>query len=1070
MDNCNFDADEDATGQVCSTADWDSSPFPCQEKEQLSLASFTASEDPSSKGAWSQRSQRSISRSLQRAEVLLRSTFHPSLKWLFRSHSQDEEEGHFVTAHNLVSRSSTRLLRLQQVLLAVAPPGQQAGEAQAGSSQGHCRALWKLLMQRSLLLLTHEYTRRVHLAAAYVSRLDRLLEQLQKSPPTPTQTSSMGSNLCSLCQELRVHLNHWFCLFSKVQSDPCLRLTLVHYTGLLLEIQRKLDSLALQALVLMDRCVYLVLSAVAQMDLDSVPSKVLEDILSGTDLYNQAVEEQRQQQSAFQLRTSVLQQAGHRTSASRLTKTQILHPAAFSIHELLWILAVRHAEAAAKQLHGWASEQSRHSCHRAEVCRLEVGHRSEMTWEQPASLSLLSQPHPLRLPDPHLDCDTSQKCPVSVQQMEGDTCLLDTCQSQLSSSNVEVQHSSQQQGKSSTSAPHPQLCRGDHVSVDVLLHLLLSSNDWLSRRCSPEGPGPAECRGKADAVTSDSVLINTPDLVDLTRVSSTLNKDENVERGKQEGVETELDSSCSQDPGGAGPHSVQWFDLGQPLVLTDLMDQYGSLFRSLCSEALRLQLFIPPAGGSADSINLQDVHRAFHTLSSIRQVLHTDQLSEECKAILEDFSEYLLVITAHTHWDHVLCRSLGYALKDKCVRDQSRTVQMCPSEQDGAESTSVTMEHFLSLPAPLHSALSCCQSDGPGGSALCSAALRRSTIHLLLASVQLSTVWVMSKAHQFLSSWSLNKFLLVTQGDLKMLRKSLQQLVHQTKSLVVAADGDHCSSLEKHNQLLLRLQLGELDTSVSELQTFSSRVLKSFSSDCKRMSGEIFERTMPSAVHWRPGHRTGFPNSPSEYASLAAQTVVGQVLEGVAPLSDDVRVQALSITMTAFMEAWMEHILKQKIKFSVQGALQLKQDFDCIREMIQADRYGLSADLHQRLLSLRVFQQVDSAVVCLLQQPQAKSYVLSRAWEPLTHCCPSNGSRDGLDAAVSSSITNLHCVEGAELPANLPAVAPSTPAEPYLAPSVPLGAAQQQWLDLRIQNNTRRWRLPGIQCLSTYES
>lgn len=117
-----------------------------------------------------------------------------------------------------------------------------------------------------------------------------------------------------------------------------------------------------------------------------------------------------------------------------------------------------------------------------------------------------------------------------------------------------------------------------------------------------------------------------------------------------------------------------------------------------------------------------------------------------------------------------------------------------------------------------------------------------------------------------------------------------------------------------------------------------------------------------------------------------------------------------------------------------------------------------------------VFQQVDSAVVCLLQQPQAKSYLHSRAWEPLTHCCPSAGRRDSLDAAVSSSsITNLHCVEGAELPADLPAVAPSTPAEPYLAPSVSLGAAQQQWLDLRIQNS-RRWRLPGLQCLSTSES
>ncbi|KAM9356599.1 coiled-coil domain-containing protein 142 [Symphorus nematophorus] len=181
--------------------------------------------------------------------------------------------------------------------------------------------------------------------------------------------------------------------------------------------------------------------------------------------------------------------------------------------------------------------------------------------------------------------------------------------------------------------------------------------------------------------------------------------------------------------------------------------------------------------------------------------------------------------------------------------------------------------------------------------------------------------------------------------------------------------------------------------------------------------------------------------------------------------------------MTAFMEAWMEHILKQKIKFSVQGALQLKQDFDSIRELIQSDRYGLSAELHQRLLSLRVFQQVDSAVVCLLQQPQAKPYLQSRAWGPFTRCCPSNMSRDSVDAVVGSSITNLRSMDGEDLTASdpsagttdLPPVDPSSPGEPYLAPSLVLGAAQQQWLDLRIHSNTRRWRLPGLQCLSKSE-
>lgn len=92
-------------------------------------------------GSWSQRS---ISRSLHRAETLLRSTFNPSLKWLFHGHSPDEEEeeeeGNFVVAHNLVSRSSARLLRLQQALLTVAPQWQPVGVAQTLQvSPGYCR-------------------------------------------------------------------------------------------------------------------------------------------------------------------------------------------------------------------------------------------------------------------------------------------------------------------------------------------------------------------------------------------------------------------------------------------------------------------------------------------------------------------------------------------------------------------------------------------------------------------------------------------------------------------------------------------------------------------------------------------------------------------------------------------------------------------------------------------------------------------------------------------------------------------------------------------------------------------
>lgn len=80
------------------------------------------------------RSQSSLCRSLQRAELLLRNTFSPSLKWLLHDPSQDEEEN-FILAHNLVSRSSVRLQRLQLTLLTLAPQWQLVGGAQMGPPQ-----------------------------------------------------------------------------------------------------------------------------------------------------------------------------------------------------------------------------------------------------------------------------------------------------------------------------------------------------------------------------------------------------------------------------------------------------------------------------------------------------------------------------------------------------------------------------------------------------------------------------------------------------------------------------------------------------------------------------------------------------------------------------------------------------------------------------------------------------------------------------------------------------------------------------------------------------------------------
>lgn len=442
---------------------------------------------------------------------------------------------------------------------------------------------------------------------------------------TPPSWPSFRVGLGSLSQELRVHLNHWSCLFSKVQSDHHLRPALLQQTWLLVEIKHTLDLLGLQALVLMEHYVYVILSALAQNELDSVPREVLEDILAGTELYNQAVGEQRVQHSITQLRTAVLQQAHYSTPDSRLPNIKGHHPAAFSVKELMMILAVHHADMAAKQLHCWASEESYHICqvhtnHEAcacsnnsvcQVARISCGTsalRSEWTWEQLQHTYLISTPLFSINHHPHLQSSSHHTChkspPVYIPDLHQDSTILEnnypvlakptfvqhrtesskkdqcqtyTSQTGLAQTSVETLVSVQPKLERQTSLENCKLlqtisspsttfhhlsalslsgvCQQDLSSVELLFQLLVSSNDLLGPLVSHTPDAPTEQveqlllntitdvllpNGKTDQKILTDPIINTADSVELNRMSTELNKDQNVEGTQQEWAQLEI--------------------------------------------------------------------------------------------------------------------------------------------------------------------------------------------------------------------------------------------------------------------------------------------------------------------------------------------------------------------------------------------------------------------------------------------------------------------------------------------------------------------------------------------------
>lgn len=401
----------------------------------------------------------------------------------------------------------------------------------------------------------------------------------------PSNWSSLRVGLGSLSQELRIHLNHWSCLFSKVQSDQYLRPALVRHTKLLVEIKQTLDLLGLQALVLMESYVYVVLSAVARTKLESVPREVLEDVLAGTDLYNQAVWE-RAQHSSTQLRTTVLQLAHYSTLDCSLTNRRGHCIAAFSVKELMMILALHHADRAAKQLHCWASDLSCHcqvhTNHKAFTCSdsSQAGTatlRSEWTWDQLQHTYLMYSP---LFSTNHLLPLQSSSGTESSNQDQSSLCQTCISHTGLVQSSVEPLVSVQPNLERQTSVENckllqtlsPPLSTFQHLSaqplsgvcqqaflsssVELLFQLLVSSSDLLAPH-TPKPVAPTEQlltdvsspNGKRDTMTSPVTIINTAGSVELNRLSTEQNKEQHVEGTQQEWREVEATARyCRHQP------------------------------------------------------------------------------------------------------------------------------------------------------------------------------------------------------------------------------------------------------------------------------------------------------------------------------------------------------------------------------------------------------------------------------------------------------------------------------------------------------------------------------------------
>ncbi|XP_074396701.1 coiled-coil domain-containing protein 142 isoform X2 [Zonotrichia albicollis] len=357
-------------------------------------------------------------------------------------------------------------------------------------------------------------------------------------------------------------------------------------------------------------------------------------------------------------------------------------------------------------------------------------------------------------------------------------------------------------------------------------------------------------------------------------------------------------------PGSAGGwKAVRWLDAARGPVAATLSARYRLLLWENVGAVLGDSSGTPPATPSATVTAARELSRA----------LAVARVPAECREELGRLCLQLLCRGVLCSWDTDFTRALGSGLSDKCLES--------PGGSPGPGCSHTAQQLRCLFPA-LALALRCLRllparpHAPPGG--LC---LRLQVLGRCLAAVAAAHAWLTGRAGRYLAAWALPQFLLLTQGDLQVLKAEAEQLMLQV-SRTFPEPGDIPEDsppepppcLGSPWELQLCQQIRDMANSI---QLFSGDVLWMFSTSCKRLSAEIFDQTMPLGRHWRLGPRAELPSSPSAYAAAAVQAVLGQVLQGAQALPHDAQVPTLARVTTAFLEAWMDHILTRRIKFRV---------------------------------------------------------------------------------------------------------------------------------------------------------
>nr|XP_036233800.1 uncharacterized protein LOC106627767 isoform X2 [Bactrocera oleae] len=228
-------------------------------------------------------------------------------------------------------------------------------------------------------------------------------------------------------------------------------------------------------------------------------------------------------------------------------------------------------------------------------------------------------------------------------------------------------------------------------------------------------------------------------------------------------------------------------------------------------------------------------------------------------------------------------------------------------------------------------------------------------LHRIDHSVHSMRLWVKEQAKQLCCEWKMDRFFRIMEHDVRVCLAGFSR--HKLPKLTA----DLTDILMLVNVALRAKLILEINVNIDKLKKTNEECVQIMSEVCRILSLATFKLSFPPASHWQ--QRVFDEDVKNDYVDYVLDQIF---LPAVKATKDLV---TLKLILKIICEAWLDYIYMKRIKFSVNGAVQLLNDFDCVREWILTCSL-LDAEQLEKLSNHEVLRMCKGVGKILLRKPE----------------------------------------------------------------------------------------------------